>query len=423
VAGDKSELGKAREAPLKGLIVLDATIAYAGPLASLLLVGLGATVIKVENPQGGDMARTNPPYIGTHTIKLTPDDTEDISIPFTNRSRGKLSVAIDLKVESGCALYMDLVRISDVITENFSSGVADRLGIGYSDVQQVNPQIVYCCQTGFGKDTPPRESRAMDIMIQALSGVMEATGDPGEPPIRQGLPVGDLFAPMFAVIGVLAALQRRNRTGLGDLVDISMLDVLTSLVAGEHFDALSGCGIPIRTGNSLARMAPFGVFPTVDGYVAIAGSTDAFAWNLGRAMNWPGITEEARFATRDLRTANRADLDCLIAAWTSRMTTSNVMQRLQECDVPAAPVRGPIAAIQDERVLRRHAVVPLRHPTYPDSPAVAGFGMPISFGSAEVGFEGLIPPRLGEHTELVLKHFLGYDQAKIDDLRNEKVIL
>jgi CoA:oxalate CoA-transferase len=197
--------------PLEGIRVIDLTRALAGPFATLILAGLGADVIKVEDPNGGDIARGNAPYVGPGGLTLRPSDPDDLSLALLTRCRGKRSVTLNLKVPEAREVFFDLVRSADVVVENFSSGTADRLGVGYAAAQQANPKIVYCSISGFGSRTDAGV-RAMDTIIQALSGVMLSGGAEGDAPFRVGVPMADVLTPVWAVVGILAALQRRQRS-------------------------------------------------------------------------------------------------------------------------------------------------------------------------------------------------------------------
>jgi CoA:oxalate CoA-transferase len=408
--------------PLEDLVVLDVTLAFAGPLASLLLAGLGATVIKVERPKTGDLSRTNPPYLGRKGVSLGADEPDDLALPFINRSRGKLSVTLDLKKPEGVQIFMDLARRADVLLENNSTGMLDSLGLGYEAISLLNPAIVYCSVSGFGREATGPDRRAFDLMIQALSGVMGATGEEGGAPMRQGIVVGDIMAPLMAVIGILSALRERGRSGLGQHVDVSMLDALTSLVAAEHFDALAECGVPTRTGNSLARMAPFGAYPTRTGHVAICAPSDEFMDRLAHAIGREEILADARFSSRHARTLNRAELDRIIQEWTETLDAEEVVARLNSVDVPSAEVRSPLDAVRDPGVVNRGGVVPLRHPTHGITSNVAGTGLPIRFSRSDAGFEGLDAPFLGEHNAVIYGELLGYDDERLRHLQADGVI-
>lgn len=404
--------------PLEGITILDLTNALAGPFATLLLAGLGARVIKVENPQGGDPCRTNAPYLGAEGAKLVRENLDDISISALNRLRNKLGVTLNLKNPKAKDIYADLVRQSDVVIENFSNGVMDRLGIGYESTREINPRIIFCSISGFGSGN---DGKALDTIIQALSGVMHTSGNAGEPPVRVGVPFADLVTPLYGVIGVLAALQQRERTGIGQHVDVSMLGVMTSLVAAEPFDLLERLGIEPRTGQTMPRLAPFGVYTARDGHLAICAHLDTFALSLFRAMERPDLTDDGRFNTRDSRVKNDKELDAIIETWTKSLTLAELLPRLESAGVPSAEVRAPGVAVRDPRVLERRETVPLTHPKFGAVEEVYGSGIPIRFSAAAAGFDQHAPS-IGEHNELVYSEMLGYSVEKIAELRSGGVI-
>ena len=381
---------KADSAPLKDITVLDLTVALAGPVATLLLGGLGARVIKIENTVDGDPCRNNPPYIGADGVSLSRKRPDDISLSAVNRLRNKLGVTLNLKHEMAREVFADLVRKADMLVQNFSPGVLDRLGIGYEAVRKINPRIVYCSisgfGSGFGSDAGAGPTKALDTAIQALSGIMNVSGEEGEPPVRMGLPIADLSVALFAVIGVLAALHQARSTGVGQHVDVSMLGSLTSLVAAEPCDAMETCGASVRTGQSFQRLAPFGVFPSKDGYVAICAYTDAFAHSLFRIMQREDLIRDQRFATRDQRVANFRKLDAIIGEWTSSLPTHEIMEKLHAADIPAAEVRDAKTAMHDPRTVARHDTMPLVHPKYPtaDPPCRHGHAYKILRGTRRI---------------------------------------
>lgn len=383
--------------------MLELTQAYAGPYASLILRFLGARVIKIEKPDGGDMTRTNPPYFDGIDFSIVPRTPEDFSLPWLNRSRGKESVVLDLKTSEGKESLRQLVAVADVLVDNFSSGAMSRLGLGPEWARTVNPRLVYSSITGLGSDATGLDARVMDPMVQALSGLMDVTGEEDGPPMRVGIPIGDLVAPLFATIGIVAALNRRHVTGTGDSIEVSMLDCLTSLVAGEHFDAMSACGIPHRTGNTLPRMTPFGAYPTTDGHIAICAPTDTFASGLFRAMGRDDLLIDPRFARREARVANQRQLDELVGNWTREHATERLLSVLASHGVPASPVRDVMSAMHDTRVRARGAVIPLADtPTRdPSMPVPIGSGIPIRFADAPTGLPDHAPA-LGEHTEAIM---------------------
>lgn len=403
--------------PLRGRVVLDLTTALAGPYATLLLAGLGATVIKIENPAtGGDSSRNNAPYLGRDGVRLDRGSPEDMSVNLIGRARNKQSITLNLKQPEAREVFFDLVRHADVVVENYAAGTADRLGIGYDACRQLNPSIVYASISGFGAQGAPGSGKAMDSIIQALSGVMYTSGDPDSDPVRVGLPIADLLAPLFAVIGVLSAIVEVEQSGVGQQVDVSMLGALTSLLSIEPFDALELLGVPTRTGRTVPRLAPFGMFPAKDGWVALCAPTDAFASGVFRAIGAPELAEDPRFRTRDQRVGNSTELHARLAEWTGTRAKDDIVTILAEHGVPAAPVRAPAEAIDDELVRRRGEVVDLEHPEYGATGKVSGPGIPIRFSESAVGFDKPAP-HLGEHTDETLRDLLGYSAERIAGLR------
>jgi crotonobetainyl-CoA:carnitine CoA-transferase CaiB-like acyl-CoA transferase len=407
--------------PLDGITVVDLTIALAGPFATLLLAGLGARVIKVENPAGGDPCRSNPPYLGPEGASLTRRHADDVSISALSRLRNKLGVTLNLKSPDARSILADLLRQSQIVVENFSRGTLDRLGVGYTFAREINPRIVFCSITGFGSEGDAGGGKAMDTIVQALSGVMLTSGTPTEPPVRVGVPFGDLCAPLFGVIGVLAALRQAERTGVGQRVDVSMLGALTAMVAAEPFDILERCGVPQRTGQTVPRLAPFGVYPTSDGYLAICAPTEIFARSLFSAMGRPELEHDPRFTTRDSRVVHVQELDAMVEQFTRTLSTAEALARFEQAGVPAAEVRDANAAVRDPRLIARGEIVPIVHPRYGAVDDVMGMGMPILFSGAAAGFDRPAPA-LGEHNEFVYGDLLGYPADKLRDLEARHVI-
>jgi len=406
--------------PLEGIVVVDLTRALAGPLATLILAGLGATVIKDEDPAGGDSARTNAPYVGADGLTMSSRSDTDMALALLNRCRGKQSVTLDLKKPGAREIFFDLVRGADVVVENFSTGTADRLGVGYESVRAVNERIVYCSISGFGQDAQPGV-RAMDAVIQALSGIMLASGAPEDPPIRVGVPVADGVAPLYAVIGILAALASREQTGTGEHVDISMLGVLTCLVATEDWVALERLGQPLRTGRTLPRLAPFGLFGCRDGYVAIVAPQDKMTHDLLRAIGRPELIDDPRFATRDGRVHHHEAIEEVIESWSGDRPVAEVVAVLQGAGVSAAPVRSPAEGVQDPGVVARGETLPVLHPTLGEIPGLRTAGIPIRFSEHSTGFSGPAPG-LGGDNRAVYGERLGYSEERLAELARAGVI-
>lgn len=402
--------------------MLDLTVALAGPYATLLLGALGATVIKVENPQqGGDTSRNNAPYVGVRGLSLARTGDQDMSVAMLERGRNKLSMTLNLKRPRARELFGLLVRHADVVVENYPAGTADRLGVGYSFCSAENERIIYTAISGFGATGARRAQKGMDTIFQAMSGLMTVSGADGDPPVRSGIPVGDMTGPLFAVIGTLAALHQRERTGVGQFVDVSLLGALASIVATEPFDKLEELGIPTRTGNAVPRLAPFGIFETADGYVALCAPLDKMVLGVFSAMEQPELAEDERFSSRDRRVRNWIELHALIEAWAGGRTTEEAVNLLQAGGAPAAPVRTPHEAVRDPELLARGETMQLVHPTFGPVEDLIGSGFPIGFSGAEAGYREP-PPFLGEHNDLILGGMLGCEEDEIAALRADGVI-
>jgi len=406
------------EGPLAGLRVIDMTRALAGPFCTLVLAGLGADVIKVEDPDGGDIARGNAPYLGTSGLALTRTDPDAMSLAVLNRNRGKRSITLDLKRPGAVRVFLDLVRHADIVVENFSSGTADRLGVGYAAAREVNPAVIYCSISGFGANASSGV-RAMDTIVQALSGVMLTSGAPGEPPVRVGVPMGDVLTPVWAVVGILAALHRRTARGTGEHVDVSMLGTLTSLVATEDWSAMEQLGQALRTGPTLPRLAPFGIYRCADGWAAIVAPQDKLVNDLFTVMDRQDLLTDPRFAGRDARVRHEEGLTAEIEGWTGERPTAEVVALLSAAGVPAAPVRTPQQAVTDERVTAREETLPVEHPVLGEFADLRTSGIPLRLAGSRVGFSGPAP-RLGQHTAQILAE-IGYTAEQRSALRQAGV--
>ncbi len=415
-----TEGGSAADAPLAGIVVIDLTRALAGPVCTLILAGLGAEVIKIEDPHGGDVARGNAPFVGPDGLKMARESEGDLSLALLTRCRGKQSVTLDLKHPEAAKVFADLVAHADVVVENFSAGTADRLGVGYARASAANRGVVYCSISGFGQDGG-EGMRAMDALIQALSGLMLASGGPEDPPMRVGVPVADVLTPIYAVVGILAALARRARSGVGEHVDVSMLGALTSLVATEDWAALERLGQPLRTGPTLPRLAPFGLYRAADGWFALVAPQDRMVRSLCVAMGRPELAEDPRFKSRDVRVTHADELTAEIERWSAGRTVAEVVATLAGAGVPAAPVRTPVEAVVDSRVADRGETAPVVHPELGEIPGLRTAGLPLRF--ARSAPPALAPaPRLGEHTEQLLARIAGYSAEHIAALRAEGVV-
>jgi crotonobetainyl-CoA:carnitine CoA-transferase CaiB-like acyl-CoA transferase len=308
-----------------------------------------------------------------------------------------------------------MARQADIVVENFTAGTADRLGVGYAACKAVNPRIVYASLSGFGA-TDRDGGKAMDVIIQALSGAMFTSGEPGHPPVRIGIPIADMLAPVFTVIGILAAIEQRHKTGVGQHVDVSMLGALTSFVAIENWSAMAAAGMPARTGLTVQRLSPFGVFECADGYVAVVAVHEPLARGLFAAMGQPELGQDPRFASRDARVANADDLEGRVNAWSRQLPMAEVVRLLEEQGVPVAPVRHPEDALVDPRVVERKETVAVAHPTYGATVDLRTAGVPIQFSDAATGFDDALPVQIGQHNTAIFRDMLGYSDERIAEL-------
>jgi CoA:oxalate CoA-transferase len=407
---------RSNRGPLEGLTVLDFTTHLSGPLATYYLASLGATVIKIEEPEG-EPVRGYAPFVNPDgSVTMWKEQEDAISLPILNRARGKQGITLNLKAPEAKEIYRELARRADIVVENYASGTADRLGIGYEATRAINPRVIYCSINGFGAGVMPGR-KALDAVIQAMSGMMLASGKEGDPPVRVGMPIADAVAPAFAVMGINAALYRRERTGRGEYVDVSMLGTLTAFHAVENWQATESAGAPTRTGNFNTKATPFGVFQTRDGHVAIAaGARNHFTHALFRIMGRPELAEDPRYATLAQRCKHDAEVCALVDAWTAQHASAEVERLLSEAGIPVAKVRSPAEAVQDPLVNERREIVNALHPTLGELPDLKMPGLPVVFHDAEYGSQ--VPaPRLGEHNESVYCAWLGIDRDRFAKLK------
>jgi crotonobetainyl-CoA:carnitine CoA-transferase CaiB-like acyl-CoA transferase len=382
---------------------------------SLLLAGLGARVIKIENPRRPDTARHNAPFIGREGLSMVKRHDDDMSLAIMERARNKQSITLNLKHPRGKALFEQLAMRADAVVENFSAGTTDRLGLGPAALMALNPRLVYTSISGFGANMVSAQNKAMDTVVQALSGLMMTSGSAGDAPVRVGVPFGDLAAPLYAVIGTLAALIQARETGRGQQVDVSLLGAITAMVAAEPFEVMRRTGQETRTGNLMPRLAPFGVFATRDGHIAICAPTDEFTASLFAAMDRPELATDPRFTGRDARVSNHAALHALVTEWIAPLSTDDAVTTLELHGVPSGRVRSPGEATRDPRLLARGETEHLEHPVYGAVDDVVVGGLPIRMTGSFTGFDKPAPA-LGEHNAAIYGELLGLGATDLAEL-------
>lgn len=375
---------------LEGIRVLDFTRVLAGPYASMILADLGAEVIKIELPGSGDEARGFGPFQNGE------------SAYFTSVNRGKKSVTIDLHREEGQQLACNLASHCDVLLENFRPGSMSRFNLGYQELHARHPRLVYASVSGFGQTGPYAQRPAYDVIIQAMGGLASITGAPGGEPVRVGSSIGDLSAALFSVIGILAALTRAQKSGVGQQVDVSMLDCQVALLENAISRYYVTGEVPGPLGSRHPSITPFQFFRAADGYVVVAAGNDTLWRKLCESVGAPELTHDARFASNALRTENQAVLEPLLEAAFSRRAVAEWEEVLGEAGVPCGPIRTVQGVVEDPQVRAREMIVELVHPT---AGAQALPNSPLKFSDSPVELREPAP-LLGQHTSDVLGRLL-----------------
>jgi len=392
----------------EGVRVLDLSRMLAGPYGTLLLADMGAEVIKVEEPDGGDPMRVmGPPFL--------PDGD---SAYFLAINRSKKSVALDLTCPAGRDVFLDLAARADVVWENFRPGIMARLGVDYAVLAAVNPRLVMCSISAYGEDGPYRDWPAFDLALQAMGGAMSLTGPEGGPPVRMGLPIGDLAGGLFGAFAVAGALFRRERTGRGAHVDLSLLDCQVSLLTYVAQYFWTDGRVPGPLGSAHASVVPYGALATADGHLIVAVFAEKFWGGFCQAVDREAWASDPRFATNRDRVANRPALMAMVQDVFATRATAEWLARLQAHGVPATPIQAVDQVLADPQVRHRRMVVDLAHPRHGALPTL---GTPLKVDGAR-DLTPAPPPGLGEHTDRVLRELLAYPGVRIDALRREGAI-
>lgn len=398
---------------LEGVVVLDLTRFFSGPQATLLLAGLGAEVIKIDDPATGDPTAFAPPFAGAEGVSFERRTDSDMGLAYLKRQRGKKSTTLNLKSPRGREIFLQMVAHADVVVENFSAGVADRLGIGYAQVRAANPRIIHCGISGYGATGSDRHLKAYDLMVQAAVGMMTITGTSESGPTKAGTPLSDAISGTFAAFGIVSALFHRSVTGEGQSVDVSMADGLFSLLFDEPLDCYERLGLAAQQGNRIMRFSPFNSYRTADGWVAIGCATDA-EWNsLLVAMR---ADPPPQYAKVSGRLADNAGVDKLVGGWTSTLTSAHVQKLLDDTRVPCSPVRSIDELMKWRQLRERDMVVPLVNPLLGRAVDAAGPGFPIKFSGAPASYDSPAPVP-GAHTAEVLARLAGIDPQALAELK------
>jgi crotonobetainyl-CoA:carnitine CoA-transferase CaiB-like acyl-CoA transferase len=371
----------------------------------MTLGDLGADVIKVEAPGRGDDTRGFPPFWNGE------------SCYFMSANRNKRSITLNLRDEAGQELARRLAAESDILIHNFRTGATERLGIAYEQLHSLNPRLIYCTISAVGSDGPDRDRAGVDLLMQAYGGLMSITGEEDRPPVRVGTSLVDLTAGVNAVQGILAALYVRERTGEGQQVEASLLEGQVSWLTYHAVSYFASGEVPKRMGSAHASVAPYGAFPTKDGFLVVAVATDALWARFCRALERADLIDDPRFVVNPLRCENRVELEQVLVPELARHDAEEWARRMDEAGVPCSPVNSIDTVLSLSQVLHREMVVDVEHPKIPDLRVP---GIPIKLSNTP-GSVRRPPPLLGEHTDEILES-LGYEGNEINSLRDSGVV-
>jgi crotonobetainyl-CoA:carnitine CoA-transferase CaiB-like acyl-CoA transferase len=392
---------------LDGIRVIDLSRVIAGPWCGALLADLGADVIKVEDTGPGDESRTWPPH----------KDGEAAAYLLFNRN--KRGIALDLKTPEAVEVVKRLVKDADVVIENFRTGTMESFGLGYDVLAQINPRLIYCSVSAFGRTGPRKDSPGYEALMQAFSGIMSITGEPGGQPVRAGVSFLDLTTGILCALGVSNAIIQRDKTGLGQRVDGSLLETAVSLLAFHAEGYLLTGALPRALGSGHPSLSPYRNFKCRDGqWIFIAAANDRFWQKLVMALGLSDLAVDPRFEKNQGRVANRAELEGILEQAIGELDREPLLKRLEEADVPATPVNTVDQVMNDPQTAERGIVQRVVHPKLGEIPVV---GTPLRFSRMSPGVRSAAPLR-GEHTDTVLAD-LGYTPDEIKTLRAKKAAL
>ncbi|TNM62283.1 CaiB/BaiF CoA transferase family protein [Aliirhizobium smilacinae] len=382
-----------KKPPLAGIRVLELARVLAGPWAGQMLADMGADVIKVENPEGGDDTRAwGPPFVES-------TDGENLSAAYYHATnRGKRSIAVDLKTEEGQKIVRRLAAQSDVLIENFKLGGLKKYGLDYESLKKINPKLVYCSITGFGQDGPYASLAGYDYIVQGMSGFMSITGDPEGQPMKAGVAIADIFTGVYAVTAIQSALIHTMRTGEGQQVDMALLDVMSSVLANQNMNYLISGISPVKLGNAHPNISPYEVIQVQDGHVILAVGNDGQFRRFCRILGVEQLADDERYATNKARVAHRVEVRSLILAETMKWTKSDLLAACGENAVPVGPINSIGEMFEDPQVKARGLRIDLEAA---DGTIIPGVRSPIVLSETPLAYHRP-SPKVGEHTDEIL---------------------
>jgi crotonobetainyl-CoA:carnitine CoA-transferase CaiB-like acyl-CoA transferase len=392
----RASIGGFMPGPLAGLRVLELARILAGPWAGQILADLGADVVKVERKGTGDDTRGwGPPFVAA------ADGGHLGAAYFHSTNRGKRSIELDFESEEGRRIVRKLAARSDVLIENFKVGGLAKFGLDYKSLSLENPRLVYCSVTGFGQDGPDAQRPGYDLMAQGIGGFMDITGTPEGEPMRAGVPVSDVFTGVYSVVGILAALAQRERTGRGCYVDTALVDTTVGVLANQALNYLVSGVVPKRIGNAHPNIVPYQVFPVADGHIIIATGNDNQFAKLCGVLGAPKFATEAAYRSNADRLANRAELIGKLSELTRRMSRADLLAQLEKVGVPAGPINTLEQVFANEQVVHRKMRLD-RPSAAAQRGTIPGVRTPIIIDGEPMAAERP-SPRLGEHTDAILR--------------------